>query len=82
MAKKATKKEIAMSKPKKLSLRRDVPEMEKEEEESKKCPFCQADLIELDYDNNVELKPDPNIMEAWYMAKSYEWFVKNLYLKI
>ena len=56
--------------------------MEKEEEESKKCPFCQEDLIELDYDNNVELKPDPNIMEAWYMAKSYEWFVKNLYLKI
>ena len=56
--------------------------MEKEEEESKKCPFCQEDLIELDYDNNVELKPDPNIMESWYMANSYEWFAKNLYLKI
>ena len=56
--------------------------MEKEEEDSKKCPFCQENLIELDYENNVELKPDPNIMESWYMAKSYEWFVKNLYLKI
>ena len=56
--------------------------MEKEEEDSKKCPFCQENLIEVDYDNNVELKPDPNIMESWYMAKSYEWFVKNLYLKI
>ena len=56
--------------------------MEKEEEESKKCPFCQADLIEVDYDNNIELKPDPNIMESWYLAKSYEWFAKNLYLKI
>ena len=56
--------------------------IEEEEEDSKKCPFCQENLIELDYDNNVELKPDPNIMESWYMAKSYEWFVKNLYLKI
>ena len=35
LVKKATKKEIAMSKPKKLSLRRDVPEMEKRRRRSK-----------------------------------------------
>ena len=35
LVKKATKKEIAMSKPKKLSLRRDVPEMEKRRRRTK-----------------------------------------------
>ena len=35
LVKKATKKEIAMSKPKKLSLRRAVPEMEKRRRRSK-----------------------------------------------
>jgi hypothetical protein len=35
LKKKATKKEIAMSKPRKLSIRRDVPEMEKRRRRSK-----------------------------------------------
>ena len=35
LVKKATKKEIAMSKPKKLSIRRDAPEMEKRRRRSK-----------------------------------------------
>jgi len=35
LKKRSTKKEIAMSKPKKLSLRRDVPEMEKRRRRSK-----------------------------------------------
>ena len=35
LVKKATKKEIAMSKPKKLSIRREVPEMEKRRRRSK-----------------------------------------------
>ena len=53
--------------------------VEKEEEESKKCPFCKEYLQELECNTDYNLKPDPNIMETWYMAKSYEWFVKNLY---
>ena len=35
IVKRSTKKEIAMSKPKKLSLRRDVPEMEKRRRRTK-----------------------------------------------
>ena len=35
IVKKATKKEMAMSKPKKLGIRRDVPEMEKRRRRSK-----------------------------------------------
>ena len=35
LVKKATKKEMAMSKPKKLGIRRDVPEMEKRRRRSK-----------------------------------------------
>ena len=53
--------------------------IEEEEQESKKCPFCKEYLQELECNTNYNLKPDPNIMETWYMAKSYEWFVKNLY---
>jgi len=53
--------------------------VEEEEEESKKCPFCKEYLQELECNTDYNLKPDPNIMETWYMAKSYEWFVKNLY---
>ena len=54
----------------------EVPEPE---EDSKKCPFCKEYLQELECNTDYNLKPDPNIMEAWYMAKSYVWFVKNLY---
>jgi hypothetical protein len=53
--------------------------IEEEEQESKKCPYCKDYLQELECNTNYNLKPDPNIMEDWYMAKSYEWFAKNLY---
>ena len=53
--------------------------IEEEEQESKKCPFCKEYLQELECNTDYNLKPDPNIMETWYMAKSYQWFVKNPY---
>ena len=53
--------------------------LDQNEEESKKCPHCKEYLQELECNTDYNLKPDTNIMEAWYMAKSYEWFVKNPY---
>ena len=56
--------------------------IEENEEESKKCPYCQEYLKELDYENNKELKPDPIIMESWWLAQNYDWFLKYPYQKI
>jgi len=56
--------------------------MDKNDEESKKCPMCKEYLQELECNADYNLKPDPNIMETWYMAKSYEWFLKSPYQKI
>jgi hypothetical protein len=56
--------------------------MDKNDEESKKCPYCKEYLQELEYNNNRELKPDPIIMTVEYLADYYEWFLKSPYQKI
>ena len=53
--------------------------VEEEEQESKICPHCKEYLQELECNTNYNFKPDPNIMEAWFMAKSYEWFLGSPY---
>ena len=54
----------------------------KEEEDSRKCPFCKEYLVELDYNRDCSYPPDPNIVTIEGLIEVYDWFVKCPYQKI
>ena len=56
--------------------------VEEEEENDRKCPFCQEDLQELDYYSDSGLEPDPNIATTGLLIECFSWFLKTPYQKI